>query len=158
MADRTWQIEHGVNFGSLSGVLQVSLEVTSVTTYHTRHLYDGVLLVLYVAALVALGLRPRGLCTVATRACHVNHAPPSYNYNIHTVITYTKAMSTHKHAHTHKMPHCTYMYPLMHWRAGMSQSIFWYNILCFSILYGRKCCTFRTLVKFHCFCELRPLQ
>ena len=26
-----------------------------------------------------LGLRPRGLCTVATR---VNHAPPSYNYNI----------------------------------------------------------------------------
>ena len=55
MADRTWQIEHGVNFGSLSGVLQVSLEVTSVTTYHTRHLYDGVLLVLYVAALVASG-------------------------------------------------------------------------------------------------------
>ena len=29
-----------------------------------------------------LGLRPRGLCTVATRACHVNHAPPPYNYNI----------------------------------------------------------------------------
>ena len=29
-----------------------------------------------------LGLRPRGLCTVATRACHVNHAPPSYNYNM----------------------------------------------------------------------------
>ena len=28
-----------------------------------------------------LGLRPRGLCTVATRACHVNHALPSYNYN-----------------------------------------------------------------------------
>ena len=50
-----WQIEHGVNFGSLSGMLQVSLEVTSVTTYHTRHLYDGVLLVLYVAALVASG-------------------------------------------------------------------------------------------------------
>ena len=55
MAYRTWQIEHGVIFGSLSGVLQVSLEVTSVTTYHTRHLYDGVLLVLYVAALVASG-------------------------------------------------------------------------------------------------------
>ena len=30
-----------------------------------------------------LGLRPRGLRTVANRACHVNHAPPSYNYNIH---------------------------------------------------------------------------
>ena len=29
-----------------------------------------------------LRLRPRGLCTVATRACHVNHASPSYNYNI----------------------------------------------------------------------------
>ena len=43
-------LEHGigVNFGSLCGVLQVSLEVT-------RHLYDGVLLVLYVAALVASG-------------------------------------------------------------------------------------------------------
>ena len=55
-----WQIEHGrwnigVNFGSLCGMLQVSLEVTSVTTYRTRHLYDGVLLVLYVAALVASG-------------------------------------------------------------------------------------------------------
>ena len=48
MAYRTWQI-------SLSGVLQVSLEVTNVTTYHTRHLYDGILLVLYVAALVASG-------------------------------------------------------------------------------------------------------
>ena len=32
-----------------------------------------------------LGLRPRGLCTVATRACHVNHTPPSYNYNIQYV-------------------------------------------------------------------------
>ena len=51
-ADRTYV---GVNFGSLCGVLQVSLEVTSVTTYRTRHLYDGVLLVLYVAALVASG-------------------------------------------------------------------------------------------------------
>ena len=29
-----------------------------------------------------LGLHPRGLCTVATPACHVNHAPPSYNYNV----------------------------------------------------------------------------
>ena len=93
-----WQIEHGVNFGSLGGVLQVSLEVTSVTTYRTRHLYDGVLLVLYVAALVVsgsdpLGLRPRGLCTVATRACHVNHAPPSYNYNIMgTFITLYKEL------------------------------------------------------------------
>ena len=34
-----------------------------------------------------LGLRPHGLCTVATRARHVNHAPPSYNYNICTVHT-----------------------------------------------------------------------
>ena len=39
MAYRTWQIE----------LLQVSLEVTSV------HLYDGILLLLYVAALVASG-------------------------------------------------------------------------------------------------------
>ena len=31
-----------------------------------------------------LGLRPGGLCTIATRACHVNHAPPSYNYNVDT--------------------------------------------------------------------------
>ena len=30
-----------------------------------------------------LGLRPHGLCTVATRARHVNHAPPSYNYNMY---------------------------------------------------------------------------
>ena len=86
-----WQIEHGVNFGSLSGVLQVSLEVTSVTTYHTRHLYDGVLLVLRGSArgfwfIDPLGLRPRGLCTVATRACHVNHAPPSYNYNMNVIL------------------------------------------------------------------------
>ena len=39
-----------------------------------------------------LGLRPRGLCTVATRACHVNHAPPSYNYNVwalHSIILYS---------------------------------------------------------------------
>ena len=33
-----------------------------------------------------LGLRPRGLCTVATRACHVNHAPPSYNYNMDNIL------------------------------------------------------------------------
>ena len=81
-----WQ-NIGVNFGSLCGVLQVSLEVTSVTTYRTRHLYDGVLLVLRGSArgfwfIDPLGLRPCGLCTVATRACHVNHAPPSYNYNM----------------------------------------------------------------------------
>ena len=29
-----------------------------------------------------LGLCPRGLCTVATRARHINHAPPSYNTNL----------------------------------------------------------------------------
>ena len=47
-----------------------------------------------------LGLRPRGLCTVATRACHVNHAPPSYNYNIHTqyyTFTYTHIIYSHTH-------------------------------------------------------------
>ena len=76
MAGGLWQIEHGrgVNFGSLCGVLQVSLEVTSVTTYRTRHLYDGVLLVIYVAALVASGSRAPPSWSVATRACHVNHA------------------------------------------------------------------------------------
>ena len=52
MADRTWQIEHR---GEFRLALRLSLEVTSVTTYRTRHLYDGVLLVVYVAALVASG-------------------------------------------------------------------------------------------------------
>ena len=38
-----------------------------------------------------LWLRPRGLCSVATRACHVNHAPPSYNYNIdHTHLPFNQ--------------------------------------------------------------------
>ena len=56
-----WRIEHGgynigVNFGSLSGVLHTSLPRGNKRDYvYTRHLYDGVLLVLYVAALVASG-------------------------------------------------------------------------------------------------------
>ena len=52
MADRTYV------GGSLSGVshgLRVPLEVTTVTSYHTSRVYDGALLVLYVAALVASG-------------------------------------------------------------------------------------------------------
>ena len=52
MAYRTWQIEHR---GEFRLALRLAIEVTSVTTCHTRHLYDGVLLVLYVAALVASG-------------------------------------------------------------------------------------------------------
>ena len=52
MAYRTWQIEHR---GEFRLALRCATSVTSVTTYHTRHLYDGVLLVLYVAALVASG-------------------------------------------------------------------------------------------------------
>ena len=55
MADRTWQIEHRGEFRLALRRATSLLEVTSVTTYRTRHLYDGVLLVLYVAALVASG-------------------------------------------------------------------------------------------------------
>ena len=73
-----------------------------------------------------LGLRPRGLCTVATRARHVNHAPPSYNYNlcmcshhletiaimgtaqihISEISNYVLRINyTHTHAHTHARTH-----------------------------------------------------
>ena len=78
-----------MNFGSLSCVLQVSLKVTSVTTYVSYKtlvrwrfgcaLRGGTRGFWFIDPLV---LRPRGLCTVATRARHVNHAPPSYNYNL----------------------------------------------------------------------------
>ena len=41
-----------------------------------------------------LRLRPHGLCTVATRARHVNHMPLSYNYNICTVHTKSPCIGT----------------------------------------------------------------
>ena len=44
-----------------------------------------------------LGLRPRGLCTVATRACHVNHAPPSYNYNMEVYVTNRQSLRSPLH-------------------------------------------------------------
>ena len=89
-----WQIEHGrenigVNFGSLCGVLHTSLPRGNKRDYVS---YKTLVRWNFACALRGsargfwfidpLGLRPRGLCTVATCACHVNHAPPSYNYII----------------------------------------------------------------------------
>ena len=89
MADRTWQIEH-------RGELRLALRrATSLPRGNKRDYVSYKTLVRwrFACALCGsargfwfidpLGLRPRGLCTVATRACHVNHAPPSYNYNIY---------------------------------------------------------------------------
>ena len=88
MADRTWQIEH-------RGEFRLALRcATSLPRGNKRDYVSYKTLVRWRFACALrgsargfwfidpLGLRPRGLCTVATRACHVNHAPPSYNYNI----------------------------------------------------------------------------
>ena len=88
MADRTWQIEH-------RGEFRLALRrATSLPRGNKRDYISYKTLVRWRFACALrgsargfwfidpLGLRPRGLCTVATRACHVNHAPPSYNYNI----------------------------------------------------------------------------
>ena len=90
MADRTWQIEH-------RGEFRLALRrATSLPRGNKRDYVSYKTLVRWRFACALrgsargfrfidpLGLRPRGLCTVATRACHVNHAPPSYNYNIHS--------------------------------------------------------------------------
>ena len=88
MADRTWQIEH-------RGEFRLALRhATSLPRGNKRDYVSYKTLVRWRFACALrgsargfwfidpLGLRPRGLCTVATRACHVNHAPPSYNYNL----------------------------------------------------------------------------
>ena len=88
MAYRTWQIEH-------RGEFRLALRrATSLPRGNKRDYVSYKTLVRWRFACALrgsargfwfidpLGLRPRGLCTVATRACHVNHAPPSYNYNI----------------------------------------------------------------------------
>ena len=85
MADRTWQIEHRGDF-------RLALRrATSLPQGNNRDYVSYKTLVRWRFACALrgsargfwfidpLGLRPRGLCTVATRACHVNHAPPSYN-------------------------------------------------------------------------------
>ena len=84
MADRTWQIEH-------RGEFRLALRrATSLPRGNKRDYVSYKTLVRWRFACALrgsargfwfidpLGLRPRGLCTVATRACHVNHAPPSY--------------------------------------------------------------------------------
>ena len=88
MADRTWQIEH-------RGEFRLALRrATSLPRGNKRDYVSYKTLVRWRFACALrgsahgfwfidpLGLRPRGLCTVAIRACHVNHAPPSYNYNV----------------------------------------------------------------------------
>ena len=99
MADRTWQIEHRGEFW-LALRRATSLprgnkrDYVSYKTLVRWRFACALTLVRWRFACALrgsargfwfidpLGLRPRGLCTVATRACHVNHAPPSYNYNI----------------------------------------------------------------------------
>ena len=93
MADRTWQIEH-------RGEFRLALRrATSLPRGNKRDYVSYKTLVRWRFACALrgsargfwfidpLGLRPRGLCTVATRACHVNHAPPSYNYNIQYLLS-----------------------------------------------------------------------
>ena len=95
MADRTWQIEH-------RGEFRLALRrATSLPRGNKRDYVSYKTLVRWRFACALrgsargfwfidpLGLRPRGLCTVATRACHVNHAPPSYKYNVYNYVQYT---------------------------------------------------------------------
>ena len=92
MADRTWQIEH-------RGEFRLALQrATSLPRGNKRDYVSYKTLVRWRFAcglrgsargfwfIDPLGLRPRGLCTVATHACHVNHAPPSYNYNMEDIF------------------------------------------------------------------------
>ena len=94
MAYRTWQIEH-------RGEFWLTLRrATSLPRGNKRDYVSYKTLVRWRFACALrggargfwfidrLGLRPRGLCTVATHARHVNHAPPSYNYNMY-VYTHT---------------------------------------------------------------------
>ena len=102
MADRTWQIEH-------RGEFRLALRrATSLPRGNKRDYVSYKTLVRWRFACALRGsvrgfwfidplrLRPRGLCTVATRACHVNHAPPSYNYNIrHMCIGLAYSIDSH---------------------------------------------------------------
>ena len=90
-ADRTWQIEHRGEF-RLALRRATSLprgNKRDYVSYKTRVRWRFACALRGSARgfwfIDPLGLRPRGLCTVATRACHVNHAPPSYNYNINSL-------------------------------------------------------------------------
>ena len=104
MADRTWQIEH-------RGEFRLALRrATSLPRGNKRDYVSYKTLVRWRFACALrgsargfwfidpLGLRPRGLCTVATRACHVNHAPPSYNYNMSAS---TLSVAKYNHPPTH---------------------------------------------------------
>ena len=80
MADRTWQIEH-------RGEFRLALRrATSLPRGNKRDYVSYKTLVRWRFACALRGsargfwfIDPLGrLCTVATRACHVNHAPPSY--------------------------------------------------------------------------------
>ena len=89
MAYRTWQIEH-------RGEFQLALRrATSLPRGNKRDYVSYKTLVRWRFACALRGgarlvARPTrappswslALCTVATRARHVNHAPPLYNYNI----------------------------------------------------------------------------
>ena len=99
MADRTWQIEH-------RGEFRLALRrATSLPRGNKRDYvsYKTLARWRFACALRGsargfwfigpLGLRPRGLCTVATRACHVNHAPPSYNYNVVLMVSVVSMVS-----------------------------------------------------------------
>ena len=90
MAYRTWQIEH-------TGEFRLALRrATSLPRGNKRDYVSYKTLVRWHLACALcggargfwfidpLGLLSRSLCTIATRTRHVNHAPPSYNYNIET--------------------------------------------------------------------------
>ena len=78
MAYRTWQIEH-------RGEFRLALRrATSLPQGNKRDYVSYKTLVRWRFACALRGfwfIDPLGLCTVA---CHVNHAPPSYNYNVYT--------------------------------------------------------------------------
>ena len=83
MVDRTWQIEHRGEFRlalrRATSLPRLRIVVRWRFACALRGSARGFWFI------DPLGLRPHGLCTVATRACHVNYAPPSYNYNIHII-------------------------------------------------------------------------
>ena len=93
MAYRTWQIEH-------RGEFRLALRrATSLPRGKCDYVsYKTLVRWCFACALRGrargfwfIGLRPRGLCTVATRARHVNHALPSYNCNIdHTHLPFNQ--------------------------------------------------------------------
>ena len=112
MADRPWQIEH-------RGEFRLALRrATSLPRGNKRDYVSYKTLVRWRFACALrgsargfwfidpLGLRPRGLCTVATRACHVNHAPPSYNYNMY--VLHSTQVHTTYYVGPHVQTTCLY--------------------------------------------------